>query len=57
MFVFIEPTILLGLCGLIAYGLFSGILLAVCRLLAEVIQTFPIFTKEQKLKGHIIYIC
>lgn len=52
-----EPTILLGLCGLIAYGLFSGIFTGCLSVaLAEVIQTFPIFTKRAKIKKGTLYI-
>lgn len=52
-----EPTIALGLAGLIFYGLFSGIFtgcLAVA--LAEVIQTFPIFAKRAKIRIGTPYI-
>ena len=52
-----EPTLLLGLSGLIAYGLFSGIFtgcLAVA--LAEVIQTFPVFARRANIRKGTPYI-
>lgn len=52
-----EPTIPLGLGGLIVYGLFSGIFtgcLAVA--LAEIIQTFPVFAKRAKIRTGTPYI-
>ena len=52
-----EPTLLLGLSGLIAYGLFSGIFIGCLAVaLADVIQTFPVFTKRAKIRKGTPYI-